>query len=597
MKHCALLCIVLSGVLSALQPPRIRWQWMNGPLYAPARNVLAHRGRLFITTPYVVWISRDDGRTWDRPSPPLATARQLASTERDMFRDDVDRVQRSEDAGQTWSNCGALPIDRRTGAEATSLAAHGQRVYVSVQRQGVFASTDRCRTWKKLAMPTSPDASLNVSFAHDDRVIVRGPAGSLLSSDTGATWTTIEAAVPDALTFDRYCGSMMLAGTSRGVRISRDGGRSWHGAGLEGRWVPAVASPHCGTLYAAVKDEARWTYSVMRSLDEGKSWSSDQSGLPPHPVYALTPVGSAIYASGVAGVFRTTGDGGWQPFGPPQRSILSLAATPWNVVLAAADDAVYSSAAAAPFRMLLFGHDAHRSEDHPLASATVLLSTAEGEVFAGGRQGVLRSTDRGETWSRAGLTHAVTALAITPNRTLVAGTRAGIFRSTDRGDTWEQRPLIALQPEILALATGPEGALLASTRGGEIFQSTSDGERWIPIGALPGAVHALVALRTGTVLAGNDFGCFQWRPRDNVWLPVTTQKPGNLRMVRALVQHPAGAVIAATDGLGVLVSLDEGSTWLPANDGLGVARVLSLAVGPEGSFYAGTTEGAFRGSM
>ena len=600
MRLLAAFLAILSTLAHTPQASRIRWQWLRGPLYAPAQSVIAHQGRLLITTPFVAWVSADEGRTWQRPSPPLATARQLAVADRDLYRDDVTGIQRSSDAGGTWTTCGALPIDRRTGHEATSLRAQGQHVYVSVQRTGVFGSADRCRTWKKLALPAPSDATPLVSFARGDRVIVRGATGSFLSNDAGGTWASIEAAAPDALTFEPYCDSMLLAGTGRGLRVSRDQGRTWMSAGLDGRWVPAVTSPTCGTIYAAVKDEQRWTYSVMRSLDDGKSWSPHHAGLPPHPVYTLTSADKEnVYAAGAGGVYRSSRGGGWEQVGPPDRAVVAVAAAPWNAVLAAADDALYSMAQdRSGWRMLLLGHEAHLTEDRPMVSATALAVTTGGDIFAGGRYGILRSTDRGETWRRSGLPQTVTAVAATADRTLLAGTRTGVFQSADGGETWVHRPLLTAQPEVLALSVAADGAIFAATRGGEIFRSTTGGERWVPVGAVPGAVHALLATRSGAVFAGNDFGVFQWRPQDNVWLPLAPAEPRSaLLKIRALVQHPGGAVIAASDGQGIFVSGDEGRSWSRANDGLSVAGVLSLAVGPDGRLYAGTAEGAFEGSM
>ena len=233
-----------------------------------------------------------------------------------------------------------------------------------------------------------------------------------------------------------------------------------------------------------------------------------------------------------------------------------------------------------------------------MVSATALAVTTGGDIFAGGRYGILRSTDRGETWRRSGLPQTVTAVAATADRTLLAGTRTGVFQSADGGETWVHRPLLTAQPEVLALSVAADGAIFAATRGGEIFRSTTGGERWVPVGAVPGAVHALLATRSGAVFAGNDFGVFQWRPQDNVWLPLAPAEPRSaLLKIRALVQHPGGAVIAASDGQGIFVSGDEGRSWSRANDGLSVAGVLSLAVGPDGRLYAGTAEGAFEGSM
>jgi hypothetical protein len=589
--------VVALAAIDAAQPSRIHWEWMHGPLSSPVTRTV-HQNRLLLLAPEAAWISPDEGRTWHRPPDRrLASTLHLAATPTELFRAEILQIERSADGARSWQACSPLPVDLR-GGSVSGITGDVRHVYVSGRGLGLVRSSDRCASWHKLAGPWSAEVTPIVSFARGDSVIVRAGTMSFLSLDAGRTWTSID--VPEALAFEKYCDAGLVAGTARGAYVSWDDGRTWIPAGLAGRWVPALTAPQCGLVYAAVKDEGRWTYTVMQSRDAGKHWSAAADGLPPHPIYALTSSSRGqVYASGAAGAFRrSTFAARWQQFGPAEVPVVSIIAAPWQTVLAATGDALLTrSMAGGPWRMVLLGHDAHLSAHHPVSSAQALVVAADGGLLVSGRQGVLRSADRGETWRRVGLPYPASAFATADRgRAILAATDAGVFRATD-GQIWTDWSRGLSQRNIVSVSGSSGRTVYAGTRSGEVFTATIDADMWTVLPPLPGAVQALLATRNGSLLAGTPFGSFRLRNGDATWLPIPVDGAPALKMVRALVQHPDGAVLAATDGLGIFVSFDDGTSWRPANQGLSVARVLSLAVGADGDLYAGTSEGAFRGAM
>jgi photosystem II stability/assembly factor-like uncharacterized protein len=599
VKPTAVALLMLAAMLGTAQRPAVRWEWLNGPLLSPATGVLAHQRHLVLLTPEASWMAADPGRTWFKAPPALASARHVAASQDAMFRDAGLRLERSEDLGRTWQACGALPLDPAAGRVAGSLAAHGRNVFAAVHGAGLFGSRDRCASWQPMTVPWDPAATVDVSFVRGDRLIVRAAARTFLSTDAGRAWRSLEAMIPEALTFAEYCGTGVLAGTARGVLVSLNGGLSWTATGLTSRWVPAVASARCGEMFAAVKDEGRWTYTTVQSLDAGATWTPSADGLPPHPIYSLASLpDGATYASGMAGLFRRAAqDLAWTQAGPPEMPVTAVLATPSRAVLASTANGLFSKAAEERrWKMLLLGHDAHLSEHVPVSSAGPLAVTADGGLLSGGRYGVLRSGDGGATWLSTGLTHQVHALAsVKGGGETIAGTSAGVFRSTDAGRTWRPDAAGPAQSPVLSVAEAPD-AIYAGARSGDVLRREANGS-WTPLAPLPGPVHTLVVTQAGTVLAGTDFGCFRWRPGEAGWTAVPARGGTNIRQVRAMVRHNSGAVVAGTDGAGVFVSTDDGVTWSPANDGLSVARILSLSAGSDGTVYAGTSEGAFRGAM
>jgi photosystem II stability/assembly factor-like uncharacterized protein len=128
------------------------------------------------------------------------------------------------------------------------------------------------------------------------------------------------------------------------------------------------------------------------------------------------------------------------------------------------------------------------------------LGDIEEDSFGGTGTGILKSTDRGQTWtklkgqeqtqSNLGTSRAVTSIQVKPkNGSLVlVGTDAGLFRSTDEGESYQQVKLPAGSPKVVRDITWIEGSqwvlavgnrLTSPAQGGaNILLSTNDGESW-----------------------------------------------------------------------------------------------------------------------
>ena len=82
-----------------------------------------------------------------------------------------------------------------------------------------------------------------------------------------------------------------------------------------------------------------------------------------------------------------------------------------------------------------------------------------GHIFAGGLNGIFRSTDNGDNWTGTNVSATVLALAINDSGHIFAGSLIVVFRSTDNGDNWTELDL-GLQgflPVIHALVINDAG--------------------------------------------------------------------------------------------------------------------------------------------
>ena len=604
-KVTAAFVLTALGGASTAQQPAIRWEPARGPLVAQLKQVIAQRGRLLLVgTDGRQWQSPDGGRTWKSPDDRTAQPWIVAANHLTLFGDAQNGVLRSSDMGDSWASCGAIPVNRKTGNQATSIAADENRVYVSIFRVGLFRSDDQCATWTQLETPWKLEFPPRVVYASGSRVIVHALGGAFLSVDAGKTWATLATRLPDPFaSFTSGCNGVLLAGTGRGMLASRDDGRSWAPLGLEGRRVSVIAAPRCDEIFAVVQDPGLWTHSVFRSTDGGASWAAVNEGLTGHPIIDLTTDDKGTtYAAGGSGAFQWSSNE-WHQIGPAAITVTSVAAAPWGDAFAAGGwmGLFASRASIEPWRKLLVGHDAHLSAHSPPGNGlvSVVFVTPKADILAATQGGVLRSSDRGRTWRFVRLSQTVRSFVSTTNGVLLAATENGIFRSVDDGENWIERSIGLTTFRIYCLAAATDGTVYAGPWEGPVFRSTDDGDRWRPLAGSGGdnPVHALLASRNGDLLAGSHAGLFRWSRNSQSWqrVPLPTQRRTSI--VRTLMEDKQGLILAGTEGDGVFASLDDGITWHEANEGLTVDRVFSMGVDGHGRPMAGTSAGVFRASI
>jgi photosystem II stability/assembly factor-like uncharacterized protein len=587
------------GTLSSAQGGAISWESTGGPMLPVLRPIYIQQARFLLTDQLGQWWrSVDSGVTWQKQYEP-SQPRFLSANDRYVFGETIDGAIRSGDLGGSWEPCGPLPVNRTTRNMVTSIHADRDHVYAVVSGLGLFRSDDQCATWNQLKTPWTFSFPVRVRHVDGPRAIVVANGVPYISNDTGNTWNVVDGLGLDEPFFATTCDRSVLAGTANGLMRSRDGGRSWTSAGLMGRFVRGLVVSRCNQLFAVVQDQARWTQSVFRSENAGVTWTSANNGLSGHYVELFIDHEGTVYAAGSAGAFRWLSDGQWQQFGPNDVFVSSVAATPWGDMFASGHTMLYAMRGSGPWRPLLFGHEAHRSEHEPIGGARIVFVTP-GQHLLVTTQGneILRSVDRGNQWRRVGLYRYGHSFVSTTTGAILAGTEQGIFKSSDDGQTWIERSVGLTSFQIRALAIGADRTIYAADWKGGVFRSTHEGDRWRPMGTAPiGGVHALLVMSNGALLAGSHSGLFRWEPVEQVWQRVALTPERVQPEIRTLIQTLRGVVLAGTDRHGVFASLDEGSTWQPASDGLKASAVYSFTIDAADRVLAGTSAGVFRSAI
>lgn len=283
-------------------------------------------------------------------------------------------------------------------------------VYAAISPGGIFRSTNKGETWKKIGSGFIYDKvdALSITLKEGIRVLYAGtePAALFRMSEHEQIWQELESLrhVPGANTWTAPWGTPHIS-------------------------TIVIDPTNPGILYVGIE-----VGGILRSEDEGKSWSELGHGLH-KDVHTL-----ALHSANPETIYAATGDGFYRSKDRGQN---------WHR-LDRGIDRTYT------IPLII----------HPVKSENLYISANPGPPptwhgSKGGDAAIFRSLDGGESWERlyrglpetlkgAVLRRAMTISAFAPYPIYFGTTDGMIFQSNDGGDSWVK--LMDNLPPITALA-------------------------------------------------------------------------------------------------------------------------------------------------
>jgi photosystem II stability/assembly factor-like uncharacterized protein len=199
-------------------------------------------------------------------------------------------------------------------------------------------------------------------------------------------------------------------------------------------------------------------------------------------------------------------------------------------------------------------------------------------LLVGTNDGVWRSMDAGESWSRlptsANSPTKVESLAIDPRdpNTIYAGTWYLPYKTTDGGSNWNIiKTGIIDDSDVFAIDIDPRDPdhIFASACSG-IYETKNRGEQWRKVQGIPSQSRRTRAILQhptipGLVFAGTTEGFWRSANGGSSWMLTTSKQ----LEINSIAVHPSNpqTVYIGTNNYGVMVSNDAGKTFVPTNGG------------------------------
>jgi photosystem II stability/assembly factor-like uncharacterized protein len=456
--------------------------WTATSLSLPVLSLTTGADGLVVagTSSGVLERSTNGGLTWSAAAgfPEGTTPLALAAGSQGTVLAGTDAgLLRSADSGQSWQTT-SLKQDRIDAlALGSSFDTQGIAFAGSNSGNGVYKTTDGGSTWQKTAGPVQPFVSSLVSVrgpANDDVFAGTVGSGIFRSDDGGMVWTDSNTGL-DAASLTQVSassGSLLVAGAG-GAAVKSTLDSPWHDLPVGSRFVTAAAQwgRH---IFVGTQDRG-----LRVSYDGGTTWhdssllGSDVAAVQVSPFYesdaTVVEASDFVHVSTDAGITWHTavGIGG--------NDVRRFAFSPQfntdrTIFAATINHGVYGS------------HDGGLTWTPALAGlpssqiSDVLLSrnyAQDGTLYAAtGGEGVYVSRDRGLSWTLlpSQPPHGVTsALAWSSNGSLLVGTEKGLFLQQGAGWTSIAGTWDSYVTDIADDATSTGNVIYAATLGDGVW--------------------------------------------------------------------------------------------------------------------------------
>lgn len=502
---------------------------------------------------------------------------------------------RSSDGGRTWSEISGPP-------QIAHFAVSGDEI-LATDLETIYRSTDDGRSWTTLG--PGPAGTLTVATARLGEmgiVAATSSQGLRFSPDDGATWQAGDVAVGFFNEAVAVPGGVVAASrVGAGGLLRTIDGTSWEDVapplGGSPAFVDALVSGDGGTVYAAHLN------LLLRSADGGVTWTPSTAGTTAR-IRAVAPGGSDPLVGGDDGVWRFPTAGPPERIGLPVANVTAVERSENGTIIVGARGDTFADLLRLPTGGAWIGAGLGDFEARAIVSdgADVLAATVGAAESGAGA--VLASPDRGANWDAALVLADIPSIALGASGRAVAiataslGPEPGVHVSSDGGATWEAHGAIGTTGTPTAVAYSAALGFLVAIRSSlgstSLQRSTDGGQSWSAFGAgPPSEVVQLVVLSDGTMICARTVEETPYCRDAGEWMEASDGLNG---ILRTLAAGPGGDLWAGSTA-GVFRLPAGESTWEDQTGALPAVAITALWVG-DGVIIAGSEgAGAWRGTF
>lgn len=592
-----LISLLLVFITPTLFAQSIAWQQLNGPFGGTVLSFASNSsGDIFAGADQDqrgIFRSTDGGLTWQPKSTGLYLDNRAFSW---LVVDDSsyiiagtnshigERVYKSKDNGESWSQIAVL------GGTCSAINDSGH-IYAGNTGYGQYSvSKDGGYTWTHYPHPSPFIRCIEINDS--GHIFIGGNYTAYRSTDNGATWTTLSGGITseiNSIAFNVsghiFAGNWQEYGSQSGILKSTDNGDTWTTVKLGFR----VNSSHNIVINSSGDIiVGSWGWGIWKSTDNGDTWTQHNTGLG-HPYIKSMHIsydGNIYAGTSGGGIYRSADNGeSWQQVGVTSANVKRVAISPANGNFFALVNGVSRSA------------DNGESWE-PVNNGLVNYDTRsikiknDGTIFIGcgipnwayPDPCIFRSTDNGNSWSviENGIQrHDVQAITIDTSGNVYAGNYYGVYKSTNNGDNWIN---IGGVGGALTLAFNSVGDLFLASYGQGLWKLPAGDTEWVNLTSNIGTIWIY-----SFFISNNDYlFADDKHSTDNgqTWLQMNGIQSG----VSSFSENSVGHLFCGTFnyGSGVFRSTDNGENWTAINTGLPIMDIRSVGVDSDDYLYAGT---------
>lgn len=471
-------------------------------------------GRVYSSSQDGIWISYDTALTWIRFSLAGKTVRSILMPGQGRFFCLVDSsMYRSSDGGSSWY------YQRIPRSDVTKITMNSHGVLFARSFRALLRSTDAGVTWMTINPPGNITYVEDILNHEPNELWAATSNGVYCSTNAGDTWVHKGYKEEYVLSLGLDLQGEVLIGTFEALsRYSRSSGQ-WieQNNGLHSLRITSVAFGK-GNIIAATG-----MTRVYFSTDGGSSWIQSYNfpkNYSSGPVVSL-PSGAFLTFS-YDSILRSTDNGtSWTQNIPSQSAVISdLAANGEGTVvlslhsgevLISSDDGnhwrtILSKGPLRPMRAVTIDNcgsiyaltdsstlfvsmnmesweELRLPDQWSWNSGSVFVDNS-GAIYISSHSGILRSTDRGRSWTTYGdnfINYPGRKIAVDRQGNVFAAGLQTVYRLADGMDAWEPIGAIVGSPGfITSLAVTPDGIVYAGTQEDGLFRGSRQFGRRIP---------------------------------------------------------------------------------------------------------------------